>query len=505
MGAGELYLGSGGITANAPTSTLRTYSILDDLFVNTNQTWSTANAYSKLVVDNTGNTGAAAFVELGANTLILRPFGDANSTITIGSAITGTGGILAKGGGGRAILTGANTYTGRTFVNNGTLDLGGGTATGTIASASILDLGGGTFDYTRTGGTTQDFASTTVNFGASNIRVVAGNTVNLGAITNPGGTLNIAKHRHGHHHDRQHQRYPRSDHLQQRYLGCRQRRQQRDYRAGYLHRRHLEFHSHVHVTANSTQLTNAVANSVRFNTAGAFTVTLAGSATSITKGILVTSNVGSNESTISGGFIRPDSTAPLNIIQNNTSGGLTMNSVIGNNTAGASLPGEIRTRLGHPYWKQHLQGQDLRERWYPHISSSANLGVDTAGNPAVSKPVILNNGTLQATATFALIGSPTFNDRPISLVNSAGIDVTGSNILTVSGVVSGSGTLTKTGTGTLSLTATNTYSGATTVGNGTLQVGDGGTTGSLSTDSIITIAADGTLCFNRSEFVAQGA
>lgn len=54
------------------------------------------------------------------------------------------------------------------------------------------------------------------------------------------------------------------------------------------------------------------------------------------------------------------------------------------------------------------------------------------------------------------------------------------------------------------LTASNTYSGTTTINEGVLQIGDGGTTGTLPTGSTINITADGTLCFNRSDTVIQG-
>ena len=63
--------------------------------------------------------------------------------------------------------------------------------------------------------------------------------------------------------------------------------------------------------------------------------------------------------------------------------------------------------------------------------------------------------------------------------------------------------MTQAGTGgTLILTAANGYTGATTISAGTLQIGDGGTTGSLSTSSSIT--DNGNLTFNRSNAVAQG-
>ncbi|WP_129778135.1 autotransporter-associated beta strand repeat-containing protein [Peristeroidobacter soli] len=50
---------------------------------------------------------------------------------------------------------------------------------------------------------------------------------------------------------------------------------------------------------------------------------------------------------------------------------------------------------------------------------------------------------------------------------------------TFSGVISGTGDVTVAGTGTFTLTGTNTYSGTTNISSGTLQLGDGGTTGSL--------------------------
>jgi outer membrane autotransporter protein len=61
-------------------------------------------------------------------------------------------------------------------------------------------------------------------------------------------------------------------------------------------------------------------------------------------------------------------------------------------------------------------------------------------------------------------------------------------------VISGTGAVTKEGAGTLTLTGATTYSGGTTISAGTLQLGSGGTTGSIAGN----IVNNGILAFNRS-------
>jgi fibronectin-binding autotransporter adhesin len=62
--------------------------------------------------------------------------------------------------------------------------------------------------------------------------------------------------------------------------------------------------------------------------------------------------------------------------------------------------------------------------------------------------------------------------------------------------------LTKNGAGTLVLSGNNSYTGTTTISVGTLQLGAGGTTGSLNSGSAI--VNNGTLAFNRSNTITQG-
>ena len=93
----------------------------------------------------------------------------------------------------------------------------------------------------------------------------------------------------------------------------------------------------------------------------------------------------------------------------------------------------------------------------------------------------LPNLTLNATTTFEI-------DKA-----SAVTDVTGD--------ITGAGGLIKTGAGTLTLTGTNTYSGGTTISAGTLQIGNGGTTGSI----VGNVLDNGVLAFDRSNNVTFGS
>jgi autotransporter-associated beta strand protein len=103
------------------------------------------------------------------------------------------------------------------------------------------------------------------------------------------------------------------------------------------------------------------------------------------------------------------------------------------------------------------------------ISSDANLGT-APGSATPGDLIIDQTAKLTANATFTLN-----SNRGISVmtgIGPSGIDVTGSNILTYGGIMAGfGGAISKVDTGTLVLSGNNTYSGATTVANGTLQLG----------------------------------
>ncbi|WP_340614099.1 autotransporter outer membrane beta-barrel domain-containing protein [Xenorhabdus thailandensis] len=74
--------------------------------------------------------------------------------------------------------------------------------------------------------------------------------------------------------------------------------------------------------------------------------------------------------------------------------------------------------------------------------------------------------------------------------------------VTFGGNITGEGKLIQKGKGTLVLTGTNAHSGGTTVTQGILQIGDGGTQGSIS-DDVVT-GSKGTLAFDRADAVTFG-
>lgn len=252
------------------------------------------------------------------------------------------------------------------------------------------------------------------------------------------------------------------------------------------------------VATDTTLAAGSTPDSIRFNEAAARTITVTGQ-TLTTGGILVTPNVGANAVVISGGTLRAANTAAtdLPIIQNNTAADLTISSVIENNTGAKALTKAGAGRLVLTGANTYT-GQTWLMDGTLSISSNANLGL-----PSTGAKITVDGGILEATATFALDNAGA-NIRAVTLGDRGGIfKVTGSNRLTISGVIDRDGTdttingLTKTDTGTLLIRGVNIYNGPTTVSGGVLQVGDNtsttATTGLSSTRSVLTVAASATL------------
>lgn len=155
---------------------------------------------------------------LGQNGAI---FDTNGNDVTLASVLSGTGGVLIKQGAGILALTADNTYDGATQINNGTLQLGNGGSSGSIAgpvvdngslvvdrsntltlaspisgSGSLTQLGTGTTvltgNNTYTGGTTISAGTLQIGDGGTTGSIV-GNITNNGTLAfNRAGTLTYA-------------------------------------------------------------------------------------------------------------------------------------------------------------------------------------------------------------------------------------------------------------------------------------------------------------------------
>ncbi|WP_426703068.1 autotransporter-associated beta strand repeat-containing protein [Rhodanobacter sp. Col0626] len=103
------------------------------------------------------NTGSAAYAGSGNRTLGLGGTNTDDNTMG-GTIIDGPGGIttLAKNDAGTWLLTGTNTYTGNTVVNDGLLQIGNGGTSGSIASATMIVDTNGTLGFDRSDTMTLD-------------------------------------------------------------------------------------------------------------------------------------------------------------------------------------------------------------------------------------------------------------------------------------------------------------------------------------------------------------
>ena len=123
------------------------------------------------------------------------------------------------------------------------------------------------------------------------------------------------------------------------------------------------------------------------------------------------------------------------------------------------------------------------------ISSDANLGADPSS--ATPGNIVLNGGTLQATATFTLNSKRGIALGPTSGSGTGTFDVANGDTLTYGGILAnngGTGNLTTTDSGTVSLSGNSTYTGATTVNAGTLAVG-----GNIADTDGLTVALSATV------------
>ena len=381
-----------------------------------------------LQLGNDGATGAIAAGVTDNATLAI----DRGNAVTLTGVISGLG-SLTQLGTGTTVLTGSNTYSGVTTIAAGTLQLGSGGTTGAIAG-SVTDNANLAIDHSNavtfartisgTGGLTQMGTGTTVLTGSNTYSGVT--TITAGALQlGSGGTMGgIA----GDVADNAALAIDRSD---------------------------------------AVTLAGVISGVGTLTQKGTGTTVLTGAndysgATAITAGTLQIGNGGAT------GALGTGAVADAGSLVFDLAGGATVGNAI---AGGGSLTqeGTGTTVLGGA--STYSGGTFITGGVLQVASLSTNLGTGT---------LTLDGGELVST------GASTFSHRVV-LGPSTDTLAAAATTATYSGVISGTGGLIvgdATNTGRINLTAANTYSGATTVANGTLNL-----TGSLAGATTVSAGA----------------
>ncbi|MGL4858691.1 MAG: beta strand repeat-containing protein, partial [Enterobacteriaceae bacterium] len=409
---------------------------------------------------------------------------DASDTITYANVISGTG-TLAQNGTGTTVLTGNETYTGITTINNGTLQIGNGGAGANLVSSAIIDNSNLVFDESDTITYANVISGTgTVTQNGTGTTVLTGNETYTGITTINAGTLQIGNGSSG---------------------------------ANLVSSGIVNNGSLVFDETDTITYANVISGTGTVTQNGTGTTVLTGNETYtgdtiITAGTLQVGNGGS------GGLL----TATGNIIDNSNlifdtnvaqtyavlisgTGNLAQ---IGNSTltltadetyTGDTTIGALSTlQIGNGGTTGSLQAGNIINSnslifnvganvTYAGVISgtgtllqSGNASLILTANETYTGDTIIASGTLQVgnggNSGGLLSGNIIDNSRLV-------FNVDGNT--TFSGVISGNGTLLQEGTGTTFLTGNETYTGDTTITAGTLQIGDGGASGSLVSANII--------------------
>ncbi len=180
-GAGTEVILSSTAATNQATMALGANMSIDRLTISdTNPVTLNADGYALTLNNSGGGTGIAMSSGAGAATLnsvvILEGVtptitnDSTTSDLTMGGEISGVAGVT-KAGAGKLVFTAANSYTGGTVINDGTLQIGDGGATGSVGAGAITGSGTATLAVNRSG--TATFNDT---ISVPNLRLDAGTT-----------------------------------------------------------------------------------------------------------------------------------------------------------------------------------------------------------------------------------------------------------------------------------------------------------------------------------------
>ena len=385
------------------------------------------------------------------------------NSITFAGALTSTSGTLLKYGNGTLTLSGNNTYTGGTTVSAGVLRATGATTLGSGGSTTVNS--GAALELVGTGNFTRPISlSGTGVGGTGSLLNISGNKTIAGAITLLGDTtINSV-----------------SDTLTFDVASG----------AAFTGTYNLTFGGDGNIIVsdvigtNSGSLTKVGNGTLTFNANAVNTYT---GGTTIQSGtILIARSSAINSGSainVSGGTLNLEAFSHSFFNANVT---LTSGSIIATTGFLSGSGGNSSYIMQSGTVSASLRGS------VPLIKSTTGT-VILSGNNTYTGATTINAGTLQigAGGTSGSIASTS------GVTNNGILAYNRSDDLTASYAISGTGELLKLGAGTLTLSGNNSYTGATTINAGTLQIGAGGTSGSIASTSGVT--NNGVLVYNRSD------
>ncbi|BDV36763.1 hypothetical protein DSM21852_00160 [Methylocystis bryophila] len=453
VGAGTLRAGGSGVFAPTSAFTVSTGATLD------------LNGFNQTI----GSLAGPGAVTLGTATLTTG--GDGTSSIFSG-AISGAGGLV-KTGAGTFTLTGANSYTGGTTISSGTLQIGDGGTTGSIAgnvtnngtlafyrsdsvtfggvisgAGALSQFGSGTLILTAANSYT---GGTTITSGV--LQAAANGSIGSGSVTLDGGAFQVGNN-------------------------------------GLAFANHFVLDAGaantIDTQAFSLSLSGGVSGAGGFAKQGAGVLTLSGAslytgATSVGAGTL--------RAGAAGAF------APASAFTVGSGATLDLNGF--NQTIG-SLSGPGAVTLGAATLT--TGGDGTSSLFSGAISGAGGLVKTGTGAFTLTGANSYTGGTTISSGILQIGNGGTTGSIAGDVTNNGTLAFHRSDSVTFGGVISGAGALSQLGSGTLILTAANSYTGGTTISSGTLQIGDGGTTGSIAGN----VTNNGTLAFYRSDSVTFG-
>ena len=361
---------------------------------------------------------------------------------TASNAISGAG-ALRQIGTGTTILLGSNSSSGTTTVTNGTLQIGNGGTSGSVGSGAISLSGAGLLAFNRADSVTM---TNSIGGGGGALLQMGGGTLivtGLGATYGQtvisDGTLQIG------------------DGGANGSIGA----------GAITNNSVLAIHSSTNITFGSG---NGITGTGVLVQMGTGTTTLVASNTTYSGGTL-----------ISGGTLQLGNGA-----QYDTTGSLGT----GNVTNNATLA--FKRNLANETFSNNISGTGALTMF------GSAAGLTLAGSNSYSGLTTINSGNTLQIGT----GSTNGTLGTGSVSNAGTLSFNRSDLYIASNTISGSGALSQVGTGTTILLGNNSSSGTTTVTNGTLQIGNGGTSGSVGSGAI-SLSGAGLLAFNRADSVTM--